>query len=276
MDIIDAQMHAWYPNTPQRPWVPDAPVPHGEQFLIEDVLRTMDAAGVRRCILVPVSCTGFDNQWSLDAAQANPDRLAVMGRFDVDAPDARAQLQEWRQPPGMLGIRIFFSGQPWMSMLTEARYAWFWSEMERLQMPLMCLIPGNMQALHPIMARHPELRVIIDHAGRHPRGPKDDAAWTDLDHTLYFARFKHAAIKVSSLPSFSTRPYPFPGLHAPIRRIYDAFGPQRMLWGSDVTRLDWGYADNLRLFTEALEFLSETDKLWILGQSAAKHCGWPL
>jgi hypothetical protein len=49
-----------------------------------------------------------------------------------------------------------------------------------------------------------------------------------------------------------------------------------MLWGSDVTRLDWGYADNLRLFNEALEFLSTDDREWILSRAAAKHCDWPL
>jgi predicted TIM-barrel fold metal-dependent hydrolase len=65
-------------------------------------------------------------------------------------------------------------------------------------------------------------------------------------------------------------------LHKPIREIYDHFGPQRMLWGSDVTRLDWGYADNLRLFTEALEFLSTDDREWILSRAAAKHCDWHL
>jgi len=65
-------------------------------------------------------------------------------------------------------------------------------------------------------------------------------------------------------------------LHKPIREIYDHFGPERMLWGSDVTRLDWGYADNLRLFTEALEFLSANDREWILSRAAAKHCDWPL
>lgn len=276
MKIIDSQMHAWYPNTPERPWTPNAMAPHGEQFLPEDVIRTMDSAGVHRTILVPVSCTGFDNQWSLDAAQAHPDRLAVMGRFDPDAADARQQLSSWLSRPGMLGIRLFFAGEPWMSMLSEARYAWFWADMERLQIPLMTLLPGNMQALHPIMEKHPELRLIVDHAGRHPRGPKDEAAWSDLDQTLHFARYKNTAIKVSSLPSFSSKPYPYPSLHRPIRTIYDTFGPQRMLWGSDVTRLDWGYVDNLRLFTEALEFLSADDQEWILSKAAAKHCGWPL
>jgi predicted TIM-barrel fold metal-dependent hydrolase len=276
MKIIDSQMHAWYPNTPERPWVPNALAPHLPQFLVEDVLKTLDDGGVQRCILVPVSCTGFDNEYSLAAARALPDRLAVMGRFDVEAPDAHEQLAGWLQQPGMLGIRLFFAGEPWMSMVNTDQYAWFWRDAEALQIPIMCLLPGNMQALHPIMERHPKLRLIIDHAGRHPRGPKDEAAWADLDHTLHFARYENTAIKVSSLPSFSSTPYPYASLHAPIRRIYNTFGPQRMLWGSDVTRLDWGYADNLRLFTEGLPFLSEDDREWILSKSAALHCGWPL
>ena len=276
MKITDAQIHAWYPNTPQRPWVEGASPPHGPQFTMEQVLATMDGGGVERCIIVPVSCTGFDNDFALDGARAHPDRLAVMGRFDIDTADAPQRLATWRDQKGMLGVRVFFMGEPWLSLLTEQRYAWFWADMERLRMPLMCTVPGNMKALHPIMERHPELRIIIDHSGRHPRGPKDEAAWADLDQTLHLAKYKNTSIKVSSLPSFSTKPYPFPSLHKPIREIYDHFGPQRMLWGSDVTRLDWGYADNLRLFTEALEFLSSDDREWILSRAAAKHCDWPL
>jgi predicted TIM-barrel fold metal-dependent hydrolase len=276
MKIIDSQIHAWYPNTPERPWAPNALVPHLPQFLVEDLLKTIDGEGVHRCIIVPVSCTGFDNEYSLAYARAQPDRLAVMGRFNPDALDAPEQLAGWLDQPCMLGIRLFFAGEPWMSMLSETRYAWFWRDAERLKIPLMCLLPGNMKALHPIIERHPELRLIIDHAGRHPRGPKDDAAWADLDQTLHFARYKNTAVKVSSLPSFSSKPYPFPSLHRPIRTLYDTFGPERMMWGSDVTRLDWGYNDNLRLFTEALEFLSISDREWILSKSAALHCGWPL
>ncbi|HEY1215636.1 MAG TPA: amidohydrolase family protein [Bryobacteraceae bacterium] len=276
MKIIDSQIHAWYPNTPERPWASNSLTPHLPEFPVEQVLKTIDDGGVDRCIIVPVSCTGFDNEYSLAAARANPDRLAVMGRFDPDADDAREQLAGWLDQEGMLGIRHFFSGEPWMSMWTDDRYAWFWRDAEELQIPIMCLVPGNMKSLHPIMERHPELKLIIDHAGRHPRGPKDEAAWSDIDDTLHFARFRNAAIKVSSLPSFSSKPYPFPSLHKPVRQIYDTFGPQRMMWGSDITRLDWGYADNLRLIAEALDFLNEEDKEWVLGKTAATHCGWPL
>ena len=83
-------------------------------------------------------------------------------------------------------------------------------------------------------------------------------------------------MKVSSLPCFSTEPYPFSNLHPHIHKIYDTFGPQRMLWGSDVTRLRSTYVENVRLFTEALDFVSTEDKEWIMGRAAAACCDWPL
>jgi predicted TIM-barrel fold metal-dependent hydrolase len=276
MKIIDAQIHTWYPNTPERPWAAGTTSLHGPEFETEQALEVMDANGVHRAILVPPGWLGWDNEYPLSAARAYPDRFAVLGRFNVQAPDAEERLAAWRDQQGMLGIRIFFAGEPWMSMLTDRTYDWYWSGIEQAQIPMMCLVPGNMRSLHPVLERFPNLRLIIDHAGRHPRGPKDEAAWADLDETLAIARYPHTAIKVSSLPSFSTKPYPFPSLHQPLRRIYDTFGPQRMLWGSDVTRLEWGYKDNLRLFTEALDFLNDDDKEWILSRAAAKHCGWPL
>ena len=60
-----------------------------------------------------------------------------------------------------------------------------------------------------------------------------------------------------------------------IRRIYDGFGPQRMLWGSDISGLPCTYGECLRQFSESLEFLTADDKEWILGKSLAKFYDWP-
>ena len=276
MKIIDSQIHAFYPNTPERPWPAGATSPHGPQYTVEQAKAQMDAAGVRRAILVPPSWTGWDNEYSLSFARAEPDRFGVMGRFDVGAPNAKEALAGWRSQQGMLGIRIFFVGEPWVSMLTDRSYDWFWSEVERSRMPMMGHIPGNIAGFEGLLARFPRLRLTIDHAGRHPRGQMDDGAWADADQLYALARHPDVAVKVSSLPCFSTEPYPFTNLQRHIRKIYDTFGPQRMLWGSDVTRLTSTYAENVKLFTEALDFLSEDDREWIMGRAAAACCDWPL
>jgi predicted TIM-barrel fold metal-dependent hydrolase len=66
----------------------------------------MNEVGVARAILVPPRIEGGRNDLSLDAATAHPDRFAVMGKLDQDAPDAREKLASWRDHPGMLGLRF--------------------------------------------------------------------------------------------------------------------------------------------------------------------------
>lgn len=273
MKIIDSQLHCFYPNTPQRPW-PDGAAPvHGPQFTIEDATALLDKHGVQGAVLVPPSWNGWDNQYSQDAAVAQPKRFAVMGRFDFQAPDARERLRRWRSQSGMNGVRLFISGSPWVALL-DTEWRWVWQIAEETGLPVMSTIPGNIAGFEPILADCPELRLIIDHAGRHPRGALDEGAWADVGALHALARYRNVTVKVSSLPCFSTQPYPFPNLHAPIRALYDQFGPQRLMWGSDATRLTCGYHENINLFTEALDFLSDEDKAWIMGRSIAAALDW--
>lgn len=274
MKIIDTQIHAFYPNTPSRPWPEGATSPHGPQYTIEQAREVMDANGVQAAILVPPSWNGWDNQYSLDAAVAEPTRFGVMGRFDIAAPDARQQLPRFREQKGMLGVRVFIMVEPWVKLIDDPELDWFWAISEETGLPVMSTIPGNIAGFGPILEKHPELKLTIDHAGRHPRGPKDDAAWADVDQFHALAKYKGVNVKVSSLPSFTTDKYPFTQLHPHIRKLYDTFGPQRMMWGSDVTRLDSTYVENIRLFTEALDFVSNEDKQWIMGGAAAKAFDW--
>jgi L-fuconolactonase len=273
MKIIDSQMHCFYPDTPERPWPQGATPVHGPEFTTEQALSIMDQHGVQAAVLVPPSWNGWDNQYSLDAAVAQPTRFGVMGRFDIEQANAAERLKSWRQQPGMLGARFFIMGQPWMSLLTPEK-SWVWRIAEETRLPLMAAIPGDVAAFEPILQRHPELRLIIDHAGRHPRGAMDDGAWADAGQLHALARFKNVSVKVSSLPCFSTQSYPFRNLHPHIKAIYDHFGPQRMHWGSDITRLRGTYEENIKLFTEALDYLSAQDKEWIMGRSLARALDW--
>ncbi len=91
---------------------------------------------------------------------------------------------------------------------------------------------------------------------------------------LALARYPNVAAKISALPCYSSEPYPFRRLHPHIRRVYEAFGPARMLWGTDYSRLPCPYAEAVRLFTEALDFLSAGDRAWIMGRATAEWIGW--
>ena len=274
MKFIDAQMHIWPADTPAHPWVPGAHS-HGAVFSAEQALGIMDANSVQSTVLVTPSWVGSDNSCGLEAAVRYPGRFFVMGRFDYTAADRMQRLDHWRDQPGMLGIRATLADPLTISVFQDRAFHAFWERCAELGLPLMCYPPQVLPLVQGFARSHPGLRITVDHAGRFARGPKDAAAWTDLPDLLALASLPNVAVKVSSLPAFSTLPYPFPGLHAPIRAIHDCFGPERMMWGSDVTRLEWPYADNIRLFTEALDFLGDDDREWLFWRALTRWVDVP-
>jgi predicted TIM-barrel fold metal-dependent hydrolase len=97
-----------------------------------------------------------------------------------------------------------------------------------------------------------------------------------VDSLLKLARLKNVAVKVSALPCYVDEPYPFSTLHLLVRRVVEAFGPQRCFWGTDLSHLPCPYKQAVTLFTEELDFLSETDKEWIMGRGIAAWLNWPI
>jgi L-fuconolactonase len=275
MMIVDAQVHVWGPDTAERPWPggrtePHRPVPLGA----DELIGHMDAAGVDRAVLVPPSWEGDRNDLALAAAQKYPARFAVMGRLALEKPESRALVAGWRQQKGMLGMRFTFHIPAQKAWLTDGTADWLWAAAERAQIPLMILPPGSLPVVDRIAERHPGLRLVIDHLALSSRGPKDDAAFADLPNLLALAKRPNVAVKATSLPSYSSEPYPYRGLHKFIRQIVDAFGPQRVFWGTDLTRLPCSYRQAITLFTEELPFLSDSDKEWIMGRAIREWLGW--
>ena len=277
MIIIDSQVHIWGANTPERPWPAgrenqaQRPVPLGAA----ELLGAMDAAGVDRVVIVPPSWEGDRNDLALDAARKYPNRFALMGRFPVETPSEGARLPTWRRQPGMLGVRLTLHRHPWKAWFENGAIDWFWSAAERAGLPVMVYVPGLVKQLDAVAGRHPGLRLVVDHLAL-PIRERDDAAFAALDEVLALARYPTVAVKPSALPCYTKESYPFPGLHRHIRRVYDAFGPRRMLWGTDYSRLPYPYGQAITLFTEALDFLTAEDKEWIMGRAAAEWLGWPL
>jgi predicted TIM-barrel fold metal-dependent hydrolase len=277
MIIIDSQVHIWGPETPDKPYsTENASKPHRDTALRhEELLKIMDTNGVQRTVCVPPTWEGFSNEESLRAARLHPDRFAIMGRIAIDKPESRALLPTWKNQPGMLGIRMTFHQGRGPLWLEDGTADWLWDAAERYDVPVMAFAPQAVPKFGEIAERHPGLRLIVDHMGLSSalRGKPLDGA---VDALLKLARLKNVAVKVSALPCYVDEPYPFPTLHPLIRRVVDAFGPQRCFWGTDLSHLTCPYKECLRLFTEELKFLSATDQEWILGRGIAEWLNWPL
>jgi predicted TIM-barrel fold metal-dependent hydrolase len=139
----------------------------------------------------------------------------------------------------------------------------------------MCLVAGVAGKLKPVAEKHPGLTLIVDHMGCDLSSAKGAASFATLDQLLSLAVHPRVYVKTSSAPCFSNEPYPFRDIYPYLKRIYEAFGAQRMMWGADRTRLTSTYAECQRHFSEGLDFLSASDKEWVLGKTTATVLNWP-
>jgi len=276
--IVDAQVHMWAPSTPERPWGPITAEmkPQRERaFMLPDLIAEMKAAGVDRVIIVPPAWEGLRNDYAIEAVRMYPDRFAIMGRIALEKPESRSLIADWKKQPGMLGVRITFHQDSQRQWLSDGTVDWFWPAAEKAGLGVMIYTPGNLPPVRGIAERYPSLKLIIDHMAI-PRGTKDDAAFAHINELCSFARFPNVAVKATALPCYSNEPYPHPKLHAYVRRAYEAFGPKRLFWGSDLTRLPCSYSLCKTMFTEEMKWLSNSDLKWIMGKGICEWLGWSL
>jgi predicted TIM-barrel fold metal-dependent hydrolase len=198
----------------------------------------------------------------------------VMGRFDPTAPDARTELAGWLAQPHMAGIRMTFHKPKWAAWLDDGAIDWFWADCERLGIPLMLLIPGRLDAVASLARRHPALTLVVDHMGVHSNF-RDAQCEPDIAALLRLAVYPNVCVKTSAVPCYSTQPYPFGNFNAYLERIYQGFGPRRMFWGSDVSRLPCTWREAVDHFLHELDFLPEADKPWVMGRALSRVLRWP-
>ena len=277
MMIIDSQVHIWAPETAEKPYAredaspPHRPVPLGH----DELLREMDNAGVARCILVPPTWEADRNDTSLEAARLHPDRFRVMGKLALTNPNGPALMATWNQQPHMLGIRMTFNAGRARQWIEDGSADWFWDAAEKHDVAVMAFAPNSVAKLVEVAERHPGLRLIVDHMGLSSalRGKSLEPAVTNV---IQLARLKNVAVKVSALPCYVDEPYPFPTLQPLVRRVVDAFGPERCFWGTDLSHLPCPYEQAVTLFTEEMKSLSTNDLEWIMGRGLAEWLKWPL
>jgi predicted TIM-barrel fold metal-dependent hydrolase len=278
MIITDSGLHVWQAETPDRPWQPGRAAHLDTPIGYDDLSARMAEAGVDRAILIPPSWEGERVDYCLEAVARTPGRFAVMGRLPINRPEARAMLETWKDQPGMLGVRLTLHHEwdrPW---ITDGTADWFWPAAERLDIPVMLNAPTLQAELGKIAARHPRLRLIIDHMGR-VKGTKDDELAAAINGTITLAKFPNVFVKLTQVPTCSSAPYPYRNIHQYVQRLIEAFGPHRAFWGTDLSamlsRSNCTYRQAVTLFTDEMSFLSEDDLEWVMGRGLAQCLQWP-
>ena len=270
MQIVDAQIHLWNEGKPT-----NANHRQIERYTVDDALAEMAQGGVDAALIhPPLSWAPNSNPLAIDAARRYPDKFAILGNFALDKPENRARLDTWRQQPGMLGLRFTFLQPHMKSWPTDGTIDWLWPSAERNGLPLALLCGTFLGKVAEVAQRHPSLKLIIDHLGR-PTGMKNQAElWANLPEMLALAKYPNVAIKATGAPSYSDQAYPYRDIHDHLKKIYDAFGPARTFWGTDITRMPCSWKQCVTMFTEELPWLKGRDQALVMGEAVCDWLGW--
>jgi predicted TIM-barrel fold metal-dependent hydrolase len=276
MAIIDSQVHCYDTNTPERPW---ATVPNWPAHVTGDeMVAAMDKVGVDGAIFISAfSMYRYDASYAVQVQRAHPGRFGIVKPVDPDNPALADVIADWKKTPGAVGIRIMLRKEeprdpndPGLDRIARAAV--------RHDFPVNMLCWGNLDAGKALIDRHPDTRFILDHLGilqPRTREALPPEPWADLPKVLNLARRKNVVIKVSGACTLSRKPYPFPDIWDPLARVFDAWGFERCLWGTDWTR-----AFAVVNYEQAVEPFRLTDRLgkdekaMLMGGACAKAYGW--
>jgi L-fuconolactonase len=276
MAIIDSQVHCYEANTPKRPWhaVPNWPA----HVTGDEMVAAMDKVGVDGAIFISAfSLYQYDASYAVEVQRAHPGRLALVKPVDPDNPAVAEVIADWKKTPGVVGIRALMTKDMGTGDPNHPGLARIVKEAVRHDLPVNVHCWGNLDAARTLIDRHPDARFIIDHIGiQQPRTkPAPENAWADLPKVLDLAKRGNCVIKISGACTLSREPYPFPDIWEPLGRIFDAWGIDRCLWGTDWTRAFAvvNYEQAVEPF-RLTDRLSKDEKAMLMGGACAKAYRW--
>jgi predicted TIM-barrel fold metal-dependent hydrolase len=176
----------------------------------------------------------------------------------------------------MLGVRALFGDAQTIGWLKDGAVNWLWPAAEKAGIPIMFFAPGYTSLFGPIAERHPQLTLILDHMGGTPILARENKLDETIGQAVALAKYPNISVKLSGSPGLSNEPYPFRDVAIHLKRVFDAYGPRRCYWGADLTASygKAGYRERVTHFTETLDFLSDTDKDWVMGRAIVQRLNW--
>jgi L-fuconolactonase len=276
MPILDAQVHAYERNHPGRPWVGTLTGP--EEVTGDQMAAAMDAVSVDGAILVsPFSMYRYDASYALDVFKAHPTRFRLVKPVDPTDPAVIDTIAEWAATEGTVGIRIFLRdsastdpADPAINrvLATAAQHS--------LTVNVAC--SGRLDQAGQLAARNPNTRMVIDHLGiSQPHEPPPLAEpFADLPKLLALAPHHNIAVKISGACTLSREPSPYKDIWDPLGRIFDAFGFDRCMWGTDWTRAVriLTYKQGVDAF-RVTERLSDDERAALMAGTLQRIYNWP-
>lgn len=269
---IDCHVHVWTPDTQRYPLAPGwrraqmAP----PSFTPEELFAHCRPCGVGRVVLIQMSFYGFDNSYMLHAMRTHRGVFSGVAVID-EAAEAPADEMRRLARHGVRGFRIYPRNHPSANWLDGPGMAAMWRCGAEDNLAMCCLIDAwDLPALDRMCQKFPQTPVVIDHFAR--IGVDGQIRDADVAQLCRLARHPRTYLKVSAFYALGAKKPPYLDLAPMIRRVYEAYGPQRLMWGSDCPYQvdEHRYADSIDLVRQRLDFLSDEDRAWLLTKTAEK------
>ena len=270
--FIDAHAHVWTSDTKRYPL--DSTFAKTDlqpaSFTPAELIRHAHPNGVKQVVLIQMSYYGTDNSYMLDAMRDHPSVFSGVAVVDDNEhPDVR--MRELAKK-GVRGFRIRPSGRQPDQWLTSDGMQAMWRCGAREGLAICHLIdPPYLPSVDRMCRQFPDTPVVIDHFAR--IGVDGTIRDSDLRQLCRLARHKNVTVKVSAFYALGARNPPYHDLNAMIRRVLDAFGPERLMWASDCPYQVQGnhtYHASIDLIRSGLESLSHNDRQWLLRKTAER------
>lgn len=271
MNILDAQIHCWGSGLPV-----NRSHRQVSRFAPEEALAMMDEAGVDAAIINPPGWDPGSHEMAAAAVADYPGRFAVVGSITPNDKRDAARIADWQAKPGHLGLRTFFLSAKARQVLEGGGADWIWAAAESAELPICMMATPCLDLAGRVAEQYPGLRLTIDHLGGLGgfEERKDHEAMSHMPALLALAKYPNVAVKVTGAPGYSSEAYPFPILAGYVRQIYDAFGPDRMFWGTDITKMPCSWRQCITMFTEEMPWLSDSDRKLIMGDALSAWLHW--
>jgi predicted TIM-barrel fold metal-dependent hydrolase len=230
----------------------------------------MRANGVAKTVIIQVRHYLFDNSYLLHVLRKYPQYFQGVCRVNPESPDAPEHLSELTQA-GIRGVRLSPAANASGDWIRGPLMKPLWKRCEQLRVPMNILAPiSRMPDIGALIDQFPDLTIVIDHMAD---CPVDQPA--ELDKLIALKRHPKLFVKVSHTWSLSRQAYPWMDAHEHVKRLHAAFGPQRLMWGTDwpVSLPHATYPQTLAVVRDEMKFLNEDDKHWMLSKTIERV--WP-
>ena len=225
MAWIDAHIHLWTSDVDSYPLAggqtaADLDPP---DFTPEMYLRHARPSGIGKVVIVQTGYHEFDNSYAIDALERFPGVFSAIGIVDEMKENVREDMEALKAR-GVRGFRIGvdYDGPQWDRLFEAA------AETGQAMCPL--THPAGAPAIREMAARHPDTTVVVDHMTR--IGEREPVNNAHIELLTDIAALPNTHVKISRLHALGDGP-PHDDLVPMIRRVIDAFGPGRCMWGSD-------------------------------------------